>query len=628
MSWEPTGDLGHGGECLSMQTMAPDPFEFELFRNALLSVADEMALTVHRTTYSSVLRDNLDYSTGFFDAQGRMIAQGFSLPAHLGSMPTALAAVIQRFGDGIRPGDVFALNDPFDGGMHLPDIFIFQPIFIDGALAAFSGAISHHTDVGGRVAGSNAPDSTEIYQEGVRIPPMRIYDGGRRNDTFFELIRANVRVPEKVAGDLRAQLAACHVAEIAYTDLCRTYGAGKVRQLTDAMLDHSERLARAEIAKLPDGTFAFEDWIDDDGIETGKPILLKVVIDKRGDGIRFDWTGSSPQVKGALNATLSFTKSACYCGLLSVMENTVPNNEGIFRAVEVIAPPGSIVNCVPPAATAARGLTGFRMVDAVFGAFARMVPDKVFAASDGGNTNISIGGYDSDRAPYIFCDFTCCAWGGRPWADGLDGNSNIFANMAGQSAEITEAEQPLMVEAYELLGDRGGAGTFRGGAPYRRTYRFLGDEAVISIRSDRRDIRPYGLYGGYPGEPSMNYIARAGAGPQLFPAKFHGHLRHGDIFIHEVAGAGGWGDPLDRDPARVAKDVRNGFVSPPAARELYGVVFRPDGLVVDTVATEALRAQIRETRGWQRVPFVLRAQPAGLRDAALHPEAGPGRQNT
>lgn len=304
----PEDDLRHNGDCLSMQTSAPDPFEFELFRNALLSVADEMALTVHRTTYSSVLRDNLDYSTGFFDAQGRMIAQGFSLPGHLGSMPTALAAVMQRFGDGIRPGDVFALNDPFDGGMHLPDIFIFQPIFIDGALAAFSGAISHHTDVGGRVAGSNAPDSTEIYQEGVRIPPMRIYDGGRRNDTFFELIRANVRVPDKVAGDLRAQLAACHVAEIAYTDLCRAYGAGRVRQLTDAMLDHSERLARAEIAKLPDGSFTFEDWIDDDGIETGKPILLKVVIDKQGEAIRFDWTGSSPQVKGALNATLSFTK--------------------------------------------------------------------------------------------------------------------------------------------------------------------------------------------------------------------------------------------------------------------------------------------------------------------------------
>ncbi len=599
-----------------MSSAPVDPLEFELFRNALLTVADEMALTVHRTTYSAVLRDNLDYSTGFFDAQGRMIAQGFSLPAHLGSMPTALAAVRKRFGHEIKPGDVFALNDPFNGGMHLPDIFIFKPIFVDDVLVAFGGSISHHTDVGGRVAGSNAPDSTEIYQEGVRIPPMRIFDGGVRNETFFELIAANVRVPDMVAGDLRAQLAACHVAEKAYVALCRSYGIEKIRILTDAILDHSERVARAEIAKMPDGRFVFEDWIDDDGVDMGKPILLKVAIEKSGDGIRFDWTGSSPQVKGALNATLSYTQAACYCGLISLMERSVPNNEGIFRAVEVIAPEGTITNCVLPAPTAARGLTGFRMVDAVFGAFAQMLPDKVFAASDGGNTNISIGGYDAERKPYIFCDFTCCAWGARPWADGLDGNSNIFANMAGQSIEVCEAEQPLLVECYELIGDRGGAGTFRGGAPYRRAYRFLGEEAVLSIRSDRRTVRPYGLYGGYPGASSMNYIRRAGGTAEVYPSKFHNYLRHGDTFTHEVAGAGGWGDPLERDPVSVLRDVRNDFVSFDAARDLYGVVLTPARDAVDPAATESLRARLRAARGWQDVPFVLREEPATLQEAA------------
>ncbi len=600
-----------------MQPPPIDPFEFELFRNALLSVADEMALTVHRTTYSAVLRDNLDYSTGFFDAQGRMIAQGFSLPAHLGSMPTALGAVLARFGGSIKPGDIFALNDPFDGGMHLPDIFVFHPIFVGTELVAFGAAISHHVDVGGRVAGSNAPDSTEIFQEGVRIPPMRIYDGGRRNDTFFELLGANVRLPDMVAGDLRAQLAACHVADAAFVDLCGSYGLEKVHRLVDAMLDHSERLARSEIAKLPDGEFEFEDFIDDDGIDVGRPIRLKVLVTKRGEAIRFDWTGSSPQVKGALNATHSFTKSACYCGLLSIMDGTVPNNDGLFRTVEVIAPVGTIVNCVKPAATAARGLTGFRMVDTVFGALAKMVPGKVFAASDGGNTNISVGGYDAGRKPYVFCDFTCCAWGGRPWADGLDGNSNMFANMAGQSVEVTESEQPLAVECYELIGDRGGAGTFRGGAPYRRAYRFLGEEAVISIRTDRRDIRPYGLYGGYPGAPSMNYFVRqGGGGAELQPAKFHGHLRRGDVFIHETAGAGGWGDPLERDPARVLRDVRNGFVSAAAAAAQYGVVLAPDGQAVDPAATERMRGRLRAGRGWRETPFALRDEPAPLRNAA------------
>jgi N-methylhydantoinase B len=599
-----------------MEAASFDPFEFELFRNALLSVADEMALTVHRTTYSAVLRDNLDYSTGFFDPQGRMIAQGFSLPAHLGSMPTALGAVLTRFGGDIRPGDVYALNDPFQGGMHLPDIFIFKPIFVGGELMAFAGTISHHTDVGGRVAGSNAPDSIEIYQEGVRIPPMRIFDSGKRNETFFELLLTNVRVPDMVGGDLRAQLAACHVAEKAFVEMCGSYGVAKVRRLVDAMLDHSERLARAEIARLPDGTFAFEDYLDDDGIDVGKPILLKVTVTKKGDGILFDWTGSSPQVRGALNATLSFTKSASYCGVLSIMENKVPNNEGAFRAIEVVAPEGTVVNCVHPASVAARGLTGFRMVDTVFGALAQMVPGKVTAAGDGGNTNISIGGYDRNRKPYIFCDFTCCAWGGRAFADGLDGNSHMFANMAGQSSEVIEAEQPLAVECYELLGDRGGAGKFRGGAPYRRAYRFLGDEAVISVRSDRRAIRPYGLYGGYPGAPSMNVLTRAGGKPEVYPAKFYGQLRYGDRFVHETAAGGGWGDPLERDPERVLKDVLNEFVSPANAHDLYGVVLAADGRSVDLPATEALRARIRAGRGWREAPYALREEPTVLPQAA------------
>lgn len=593
-----------------------DPFEFELFRNALLSVADEMALTVQRTTYSPVLRDNLDYSTGFFDARGRMIAQGFSLPGHLGSMPTALAAVLHRFGATIRPGDVFALNDPFNGGMHLPDIFVFKPIFFEGKIVAFAGTISHHTDVGGRVVGSNAPDSTEIYQEGVRIPPMRIFDGGTRNETFFELLAANVRVPDMVAGDLRAQLAACHVAEVAFTEFCTAHGTAKVERLVDGMLDHSERLARAELAKLPNGTFSFDDWIDDDGIDVGKPILLRVTVTKEGDRIRFDWTGSSPQVRGALNATHSFTTAACYCGLLSIMDGSLPNNEGLFRAVEVVTEKGTITDCILPAATAARGLTGFRMVDTVFGALAQMVPDRVFAAGDGGNTNVSIGGYDAERVAYIFCDFTCGAWGGRPFADGLDGGSHVFANQAGQSVEVTEAEQPLQVVCYEIIADRGGAGKFRGGMPWRRAYRFLGEEASISIRSDRRTIRPYGLYGGYPGAPSMNYLARAGKGAEVAPAKFYDHLRRGDVFTHEVAGGGGWGDPLDRDPAAVLQDVRNGFVSVGMAATHYGVVLNTAHNAVDEGATRVLRASLAASRGWRKPPFALRDEPKQVAAAA------------
>ena len=425
-----------------MPTMNSDPIEFELFKNSLFSIADEMALTIFRTTYSGVLKDNMDYSTAMFDGSGKLAAQGLTLPGHLGSMPTAMAAIQEAFAGRIEPGDVFILNDPFQGGMHLPDIFVFKPIFCGGELLAWAGTVCHHTDVGGRVPGSNASDSTEIYQEGLRIPPLKLFDRGTRNDTLWALVERNVRVPVKVFGDLRAQLAACHISERSLIELAGHYGVEKVEHYMTELIDYSERMTRAAICELPDGVYSFLDHIDDDGIDVGRPIPLKVTVTKAGDRILVDWTGSSPQVKGAINNTLSFTKSASYCAIRSILPTDIPNNEGVFRAIEVTAPPGTIANAVLPAACAARGLTGFRMVDCMFGALAQMLPDQVFASSDGGNTGISIGGWDADRRPFIYVDFTYCAWGGRPYADGLDGNSNIYANMASQSIEVTATRSP------------------------------------------------------------------------------------------------------------------------------------------------------------------------------------------
>jgi N-methylhydantoinase B len=581
-----------------------DPIEFELFKNAIHAIADEMALTIHRTTYSGVLKDNMDYSTAFCDGDGILVAQGLTLPGHLGSMPTAMAAVLRKFEGKIRPGDVFAMNDPFDGGMHLPDIFVFKPIFFEGERVAFAATICHHTDVGGRVAGSNASDSTEIYAEGVRIPPLKMYDAGEPNETFFTLMEANVRVPVKVFGDFRAQLAACHIAEQGFLDLLREYGKDKVRRYLTELIDYTERLTRAAIAELPDGVFAFEDFIDDDGIDD-RPIPLKVTITKKGDRMSVDWTGSSPQVKGAINNTLSYTKSASYCAIKSVLSTAIPNNEGVFRAIEVTAPSGTIANCVLPASCAARGLTGFRMVDTMFGALALMLPDRVFAASDGGNVGVSIGGYTRERKPFIWVDFSCAAWGGRPWADGLDGNSHIYANMASQSIEVTEAEQPFQILRYEFIPDAGGPGKFRGGIPFRRDFRFLEEEGVLQVRNDRRRFRPFGLYGGQPGRPSSNVMDPAGEAREL-PSKLTMPIRRGDVFREEVAGAGGWGDPLERDPAAVLKDVRNEFVSVEAARRAYGVVIDPATLALDQAATESLRRRLRDARGWTKPPAVTR----------------------
>jgi N-methylhydantoinase B len=591
--------------------MISDPIEFELFKNALFGIADEMALTVFRTTYSGVLKDNMDYSTALFDGAGTLVAQGLTLPGHLGSMPTAIAAIKKAFADRVHPGDVMIMNDPFQGGMHLPDVFVFQPIFRSppspspasgggkggggASLIAWAGTVCHHTDVGGRVPGSNASDSTEIYQEGLRIPPLKLYARGERNETLFALIEKNVRVPVKVFGDLRAQLAACHIAEAALCELAAHYGEEKLAQYMTELVDYAERMTRAALRELPDGTYDFLDHIDDDGIDVGRPIPLKVTITKQGEEIAVDWSGTSPQVKGAINNTLSYTKSASYCAIRSILPANIPTNEGVFRAIEVTAPEGTIANMVLPGACAARGLTGFRMVDCMFGALAKMLPDRVFAASDGGNTGVSIGGYHQDRSPFIYVDFTCCAWGARPYADGLDGNSHIYANMASQPIEVTETEQPLQITAYEFIQDAMGPGKFRGGAPFRREYKLLADEAVLQVRSDRRDFRPFGLYGGGAGRPSMNYL-NPDQNPAPLPSKLTMTMKRGDLFRHEVAGAGGWGDPLERDPAMVLKDVLNEFVSPRSAREDYGVVLAGEPLAVDAAATVALRDEMRAAR--------------------------------
>ncbi len=585
-----------------------DPIAFELFKNAIFSIADEMALTVMRTTYSGVLKDNMDYSTGFADAGGRLVAQGLTLPGHLGSVPTALQSIMRHYGDDMADGDVFIMNDPFDGGMHLPDIFVFKPLYIDGERLAFACTVCHHTDVGGRVAGSNASDSTEIYAEGLRIPPLKFFEAGKRNETLVAFIEKNVRLPVKVFGDLRAQLAACHIAEKQFRELVAKYGPEQTRLYMQETIDYAERLTRAALEKLPDGEWSFEDWIDDDGIDYGQPIRLFVTLRKKGGHMIVDWTGTHPQVKGAINNTLSYTKAASYTGVRSVLPQGIPNNEGVFRAIEVICPPGTVGNGVLPAACAARGLTGFRMTDCMFGALAMMLPDKVKAAGDGGNTGVSIGGYYQDRSPFIYVDFTCGAWGARPWADGLDGNSHMFANMASHSVEVTEAEQPIQLLAYEFVPDKAGAGKYRGGVPFRRDYRFLEEEAVLQVRSDRRTHRPFGLYGGSPGQPSENYLNPDSENREL-PGKFTMTIRKGEVFRHVLAGAGGWGDPLERDPDAVLKDVRNELLSPAKAAADYGVVIDPATRTVDRTATERRRADIRARRGWREVPKVQWLDP-------------------
>jgi N-methylhydantoinase B len=573
-----------------------DPITAELFRNAVAAIGDEMVLTIYRTAYSGVLKNIMDYSAALCDAEGRLVAQGLSLPGHLCSIPVALKAALAHFGDDIHPGDVLVLNDPYEGGMHLPDIFVFRPLFAGRTVLAYAATICHHTDVGGRVPGSNASDSTEIFAEGLRIPPLKLYEAGRPNPTLHRIIEKNVRLPGRVFGDLRSQLAACAIAARGMEALVARHGAAGVRALMAETMDHSERLTRHCIGELPDGEATFTDWIDDDQIDAGVPIKLVCTVKKRGTQMLFDWTGSAPQVKGAINNTWSYTAAASFTAAKSVLSVNMPNNDGVFRAIEVVAPPGTIMNALPPAACAARGLTGFRATDCAFGALARLYPDRVFAAGDGGNTGITVGGYDRERKPFIYVDFLSGAWGARPWADGLEGNTTMFANMASFSVEMIEAENPLDVLDYGFVPDTGGAGRFRGGAAMRRTWRMAAEEGILQVRADRQTHRPYGLGGGGPGAAGRNLLDPGTPGERVLHAKLTMNFRRGEVFRHQLPGGGGYGDPLDRAPEAVAKDLRDGLVSIAGAARDYGVVAAGDPPAVDPDATAALRARLREAR--------------------------------
>src|SRR6201994_868088 len=576
--------------------MKVDPITFAVIKSGLDSIADDMAYTVVRIARSEIVKDVMDFSAALCAGDGQMVAQAKTIAQHLGAIPEAMASVLAKFEGDLHDGDVVIMNDPYHGGMHLPDIFMFVPLFSGGVRRAFAVVICHHTDVGGRVPGSNASDSTEIYAEGLRIPPLKLNERGKPNTTLFRMIDRNVRVPGRVLGDIRSQLAACEIAARGMADLVARYGADGVVALMSATMDYSERLTRHCLSELPDGEATFTDWIDDDQIDAGVPIPLVCTVRKRGDAMEVDWTGSAPQVKGAINNTWSYTAAMSFTAVKSVLSINMPNNDGVFRPIKVIAPPGTITHGKLPAACAARGLTGFRGVDCCFGALAQLYPDRVMAAGEGGNTGVTIGGYDKELRPFIYVDFLSGCWGARPWADGLDGNTCMFANMASFSVEVIEAENPLEVLDYEFVPDTGGAGKFRGGMSQRKTWRMLADEGILQVRADRQTHRPYGLYGGGPGAAGRNVLDPGLPTEERLHAKLTTTLRKGQMFRHELPGAGGWGGPLDRDLSLVAKDLRDGLVTVEGAARDYGVVAHGDPPAVDATATGTLRDRLRQAR--------------------------------
>lgn len=565
-----------------------DPITFAVIKNAMDSIVDEVAYTVLRTARSEIVKDVMDYSAAICDRHGQMIAQAKTIALHLGAIPEAMAEVRKRYGDGLRPGDAVIVNDPYQGGMHLPDIFMFVPFFYQGELEGFCVVICHHTDVGGRVPGSNASDSTEIYQEGLRIPVVKLYEAGHVNEIMERVIAQNVRVPDRVLGDLRAQYAACAVGVRELTRLLDRYGRGACRGYFAELLDYAERLTRDEIRRWPKGTFVFEDFIDDDGLsEDAIPIRVAVTVHE--DRLSVDYLGSSPQVRAAINSTMSYTKSCTYLSVRCALKGDVPNNAGVFRCIDVNVPEGSVLNPVEPAAVAARALTGYRVFDAMLGALAQIVPDHIPAAGEGGNTVVCLSGKKDDGKGYIIVDMVCGAWGGRPHSDGIEAITNASQNLSNTPVETLEAQHPVRVEAYEFAQDTCGAGRFRGGLGIRRSYRVLGDDVLLQLRADRMKFRPYGLQGGLPASAAQNLLEHAGQ-TRALPSKVGMRIDRHDLVTHVQPGGGGFGEPLERPFDEIARDVWDQKLSAAFVRKHYRVVADPRTGEIDLEQTEALRA--------------------------------------
>jgi N-methylhydantoinase B len=574
--------------------VALDPITLGVIWGALQSIAVEIGTTVQRTAYSEQAREGQDFSVAVFDRAGRMVAQGPYSPGHMGAMSFAVKnALAAHPAPTLRPGDAVLLNDPLLGSGHLPDFFITQPAFHRGTLVGFAVNILHHTDVGGQRPGSQGVVGIfDYFQEGLRIPPTKVWREYREDEGVLGIIAANTRTPDKVLGDLRAQRSALRVGELRLVELVERYGPETVFAAMDEIIDRTEANMRAAIRAVPDGVYAFEDFLDDWGPGTA-PLRVAVTVTVSGDTIVIDYAGSSPQTPSGLNSYINYTRSYSYAAVKCLTDPAGPMNEGALRPITVTAPEGSFLNPRPPAGGGPRALICYRIFEAVLGALAAAVPDRVAAAASH-MANPTFGGWDRLRGRrFVAYELVLSGTGARAGRDGCEGMSWAF-NASNIPAEAQEARHPIVVERFELVRDSGGPGRFRGGCGVRRDLRFLADEGKLTNLTDRQRFPPWGLSGGQPGALGRTVI-NPGPGEQGIHGKESRDFAYGDVLSFQQSGAGGYGDPLERDPARVLEDVLDDYVSLEAARADYGVVITGTGTdsSVDEQATRELRRHLR-----------------------------------
>jgi N-methylhydantoinase B len=581
-------------------TASVDPITLEVVCEGLIAIVREMRATVIRASYSPVIWDMDDFSCALFDAQGQMVAQSDDHPGHVLPMPWSVRCAMEDFEGDLRPGDVILLNDSYRGGTHLNDVTMLYPLFDAGELLIFPAVRAHWSDVGGGAPGSYSGLNTNIYQEGVRIPPIKIVEEGKLNRAAMALLLNNMRLPEDRRGDFEASLGACRIAEGRIRKLLARYGRKTVLDCIALNLDRSERRLRARIATLPDGEYVYEDYLEFYQEGRFDPVLMRLTLTKRGDEILADFAGSNPQVPGVVNSTLATTGAGVLVAVKAVLDPDGPINQGTFRPIRLAAPEASIVDVKLDAPAGAHGEVRKRAVSVMLGALGQIVPDLISGDLSGTSFPNSMGGRDERRQrDYVYYEAPAGGNGAHRDDDGPSAWGNIdFGNVRTiQSAEALEGAMPLRVERSELRADSGGEGTTRGGLGFTRELTLLEGEARYSVLSDRAVIPPFGVGGAGPAAPVRVSVLRAGAPIDLGPpGKVTGYaITAGDVVVMESAGGGGFGDPLARDPERVRRDVRAGYVSAERAHAGYGVVLTPGG-DVDAAATAAERSRLAAAR--------------------------------
>ena len=563
-----------------MQTPAQmDPIKFEVIRNALVKVTEEMAVALRRSAYSTNIKTRADFSCAFFDRRLQTVAQAFDQPVHLGSLAELVPRVIREYGpENLAPGDAILTNDPYLGGVHLNDITLISPVYHKGKLFGYVANLAHHVDVGGGAPGSIGA-FREVYQEGIIIPPVKLVHGGKIVPDVFRLVLAQIRSKRETAGDFRAQVAANNTGVRRLNALLERLEPKTVAFYIDELIAYTERRTRAELTKLPKGVFTADGYVDSDGF-TDEPVRLvaKLVIDD--DGVLFDLTGSEFQRRAPVNATYAQTFSACAYVLKSLIDPDIPVNSGFYQLVRIVAPQGTVVNCTSPAPVVGGWETQTRLVDVILKSLASVIPDRIPAGTKAMMCQVAFGGIDPRTGElYAFYETIAGGYGGRATSDGPDAVQTHGQNTENAPIEETEINYPVRINRYELVDDSEGAGKYRGGLGLRRDY-FFDHEVSFTILADRDRWGPWGLFGGLPGRKA-NYVLNPNADAVELGSKVTIQLNPEDVVSYRTCGGGGYGPPEERDPQLVLRDVRDGKVSLERAREVYGVAINAHSWVED-----------------------------------------------